>query len=414
MRNVAEYFYRKRFFNIRKLKFVYYLLPLHPMLFKKKKEMTHTEVEKILAKVATPMSLYLVPENEKAERDRFFKDSSYNPQFVYRKSNKNKGIFEQIDGLQEISDVDPAISSYIIHTIESKRESVALFDAIGKDDEFEKLSRSRFGVPSPFLFRKACRILRGNMKDFAIEPRNEQLANIILTFDQLEPIFNKVFQLLRLDGWTLEKSKAIASKGFRTVMKTRRIMVDPEIEVSAEKLKKTIIHEVATHALRGNNGYATGYEVFGKPNLREYLDDEEGMAMFNEEIFGVMRDIDVKKRAALVYAAYLAQFVSFRRLFEALSAVYPKNTAYDVCLRVKRGISDTSRPGGYYRDACYLRGYYKVVKKLTNDPVTYQNMYAGKIPLSHLSLVEEGVIPKPSTYPTETQVKEIFHIIESA
>jgi len=106
--------------------------------------------------------------------------------------------------------------------------------------------------------------------------------------------------------------------------------------------------------------------------------------------------------------------LSFRQVFDALCAVYTRENAYDVCVRVKRGLSDTSLPGGYYRDACYLRGFVSVRRKLENDPVTYRNMFAGKIPLSHVYLVEEGILPKPKLYPTKELVAEIFKIVETA
>lgn len=375
---------------------------------------TYEEVNTLMSQIATPTSLYLVPTNAQEERQKFLADSTYNPQFTYRKANKNKGIFVQLEKIAEISDVDPAISAYIVDTIEDKKRAAHLLESIGDDREFRRVSDERFGVPSSKLFSRACKILRGNTGDIAIVERNDKLASQILTFDNLVPIFKKVFALFGLEGWSLEKSKAISSEGFRTVMKTKRVMVDPDVQVSAEKLRKTLIHEVATHALRGNNGYLTGYDVFGKPNLKEYLDDEEGLAIYNEERFGVLRFIDVKKRAALVYAAYLAQTMSFREIFNALRAVYMRQTAYEVCMRIKRGMSDTAQPGGYYRDVCYLRGFLRIRRKLANDAVTYRNMYAGKIPIRYVNLVEEGILQKPKIYPTQELIENIFKIVVAA
>ena len=378
------------------------------MFFNRKLAYTYAQVNELMSQIATPISLYLVPVNEKEERLKFFDDPSYNPRFMYRKPHKNRGLFNTLERVQEVSDVDPAISAYIIDTIKDKKQATELFAAIGNDDGFPDISKSRFKVPSYTLFKRACKILRGRFNDISVVETNEKLANKMLDYDELVPIFSSVFSVLGLDGWRLEKSKAISSKGFRTVMKTRRIMVDPQVSVSAEKLRKTIIHEVITHALRGNNGFASGYDVFGKPNVREYLDDEEGLAMLNEERYGVLRAIDVKRRAALVYAVYLGQTLSFRQVFNALCAVYPKQNAYDVVLRVKRGLSDTSLPGGYTRDACYLRGFLRLKKRLLDDEISYRNLYAGKIPLSAVSLVEEGILPRPTVYPTKELIAKVF------
>lgn len=370
--------------------------------------MKYAEVNKIMSSIATPLSLYLVPSNLESEREKFFESETYNPQFRYRTANKNKGVFRKLSTLEEIVDVDPEISKYILQVIKDKKQASKLLDSIGDNESFLRISEERFGKPSKILFRRACKLLRRRYGDIQIAERNQKLREKMLTYEDLVPIFEIVFSELGLEDWKLDRSKAIEARGFRTTVKTKRVMVDPNVVVNAEKLRKTIVHEVATHALRGNNGFKTGYDVFGKPNLKEYLDDEEGLAMFNEERFGLLREIDIKRRAALVYAMYLGQTMSFRGVHTALQAVYPKKNAFDVVLRVKRGLSDTSKPGCYYKDASYLRGFLKIRRKLAKDTASYSNMYAGKIPLKYLHLVEEGIIPKPKVVPSEELVEGIF------
>lgn len=370
--------------------------------------MTYDEVRQILSRVATPISLYLVPENFEQEKKVFLESAEYNPQFRYRTARKNRGVFDKLRDIEEISDVDPEISNYIIETIRDKEQAGDLLAAIGSDSRFVQISEERFGRVSYALFRRACKILRGKYGDILVADRNERLRRKMLRYDDIVPIFERAFSTFGLEGWELAPSKAIESKGFRTVVKTKRIMVDPKVEISAEKLRKTIIHEVATHAIRSQNGYRTGYELFGKPNIKEYLDDEEGLAMYNEEKYGLLRERDIRRRAALVYAIYLGHRSSFRHVFDALSAVYFPEDAFDVVFRVKRGMSDTSRPGCYYRDACYLRGYLKLRRKLAGNAVGYRYMYAGKIPYSHLFLVEEGILPKPKVVPTKELVEQLF------
>jgi hypothetical protein len=375
----------------------------------KAKRMELEEVEELMSKIATPLSLYLMPTNYDEEKEKFYDSSNYNPQFKYRKANKNNDrIFRELKDLQEITDIDPEISKYIIKVIKYKKQASDLLESIGEDERFVRISKERFGVPSHKLFKKACKILRRRYGDIEIAKRNNKLREKILRYDDLVPIFEKVFEVLGLDGWTFEKSKAIMSSGFRTTVKTKRVMVDPKVEVSAEKLRKTIIHEVGTHALRGHNGYKTGYKVFGKPNLPSYLDYEEGLAMYNEENYGVLRDIDIKKRAAYVYAIYLSRSMSFREVYDAVHGIYPRKSAFDVVYRVKRGLSDTSKPGCYYKDQVYLRGFFKTRRKLEKDVVSYKYMYAGKIPYKYIYLVEEGIIPKPNVVPSKKLFADLF------
>ncbi len=375
----------------------------------KSKAMSVQEVTELMSHIVTPLSLYLMPLNYAEERSKFLNDPIYNPIFKYRTPrNENAAVFAKLKDVTEISGVEPLVSKYIIATIQSKQQASALLNSIGKDDDFVRISKERFGTPSYWLFARACKFIRKSFGEIAFAQEDEKLKEKKLHFDELEPIFQNIFRTFGLEGWTLDRSKAIATSGFRTAVKTKRIMVDPNVEISAEKLRKTIVHEVLTHALRASNGFATGFDVFGKPNIAEYLDDEEGLAMYNEEKFGVLRPKDVRRRAAIVYAIYLAQSMSFRQVFNALRAVYPKFNAFDVTFRVKRGMSDTSKSGGYNKDASYLRGYLKLRKELSKDALSYKYLYAGKIPLKYLDLVEEGVISKPKVVPTKEIVEKIF------
>lgn len=375
----------------------------------KKKTMKKEEVEGLMAKIITPISLYLKPTNLDEEREKFFESSTYNPQFKYRKrSNRNNQIFSSLASLEEVTDVDPEISKFIIKVIESKKQASDLFFAIGNDEEFVRISQERFGEPNYKLFKKACMILRRNYGDIKVAEVSERLKNKKFEYDDLESIFQKTFDILDLKDWIVDKSKAIGSSGVRTVVKTRRIMMDPEIQISADRLRKTIVHEVATHALRGENGYSTGYRVFYKPNLIEYLDDEEGLAIYNEEKYGVLRASSLRKSASYVYSSYLAKKYSFREVFNSLRGIFPPKTSFNLVYRIKRGLSDTSRRGGYLRDCSYLRGFLKVRKKLENDSASYRNMYAGKLPMSYLYLVEEGILPKPKIWPSNEVIEKIF------
>jgi hypothetical protein len=380
---------------------------------KNPKKLTYKEYWDFMDQIATPHALYLVPTNLEEEKQKFFDSGTYNPQFKYRKSNKKKNfdVLNRLSELEEITDVDPELSKYFIEVISAKKQSAQLLDSIGDDEKFPVISKERFGYPSKYLFYKTGKFLRRRYGDIEISSRSKELKDKKLQYGDVIKIFQKVFEVLGLDDWSIEASKSIASGSFRTAAKTKRVMVDPKIVTNGERIKKTIVHEVMTHALRANNGYSTGYGTFGRPNLVEYLDTEEGLAMFNEEVFGVLRDIDLKRRAAQVYGIYLSDTMSFREVWNAMSSVYPKRNAFDTVLRVKRGMSDTSRPGGYNKDISYLRGFLKVRKFLKDNDLGYKYLYAGKIPLDKLYLVEEGILSRPQVVPSKDAVKSMFRQI---
>jgi hypothetical protein len=68
-------------------------------------------------------------------------------------------------------------------------------------------------------------------------------------------------------------------------------------------------------------------------------------------------------RSALnYYAAFMAKELSFVELFKALERyVETPQSRWKFCLRVKRGLTDTSMKGGLYKDQVYLEGAIKVL-----------------------------------------------------
>jgi hypothetical protein len=60
---------------------------------------------------------------------------------------------------------------------------------------------------------------------------------------------------------------------------------------------------------------------------------------------------------------------------------------FDLTLRVKRGLSDTSLPGGFTKDYLYLQGYYDVKEFASNHDVL--DLFVGKIGIGDVKLVKK-------------------------
>ncbi|MDY6769446.1 MAG: hypothetical protein SVU88_00570, partial [Candidatus Nanohaloarchaea archaeon] len=52
--------------------------------------------------------------------------------------------------------------------------------------------------------------------------------------------------------------------------------------------------------------------------------------------------------------------------------------------RVKRGLQDTSRPGGFIKDHIYFQGY----RRLEQEPGLAADLYAGKLGFDDVGLVD--------------------------
>lgn len=378
-------------------------------LNKKKKGMKLQEVTQLLNQLKLPTAMVFTPVNLVSEKKKFFSSDTYNPVFQYKVvKNNNDDIFKKLLHVEEIVDVDPRISDFYIELISSKKQANDLMHAVGNNELVTDISYNRYGKPSATLFRNACRVLRGKMKTYdVVKTRNIDRGDT-LDYDEIEKAFKVVFEELGLEGWGVSGSKNIPKNVVKVGIKSKKIFVDPNIERTKYKLRKTIVHEVGTHVFRAINGKKSGFEALGKPNLPTYLDVEEGLSTWNERNLGLLTDEWLIKKAALVYALYIGEDLTFRQLHNSMLGVLPKYGAFNTVYRVKRGLSDTAYSGLYTKDIAYFRGFRKVLRKLEKDPSLHELLYAGKIDFKQCKWVREGLIPKPKNVPDKDRWEEIF------
>ncbi|MFW5645035.1 MAG: tyrosine/phenylalanine carboxypeptidase domain-containing protein, partial [Bacteroidota bacterium] len=71
-------------------------------------------------------------------------------------------------------------------------------------------------------------------------------------------------------------------------------------------------------------------------------------------------------------------------VYDEMKKYFRKEIAFKLALRAKRGISDTSEPGGCTKDHLYLKGYYEIRSFIENGG-SYSDLYIGKTGLSHIN-----------------------------
>ena len=374
-----------------------------------KQEMKLSEVVSLMSKLRLPISLVFTPVNLKEEKEKFLNSDLYEPIFKYRGvRNNNEEILKRLSSLKLITDVDPRISDFYIQLIASKNDSNILMNAVGNNELVTEMSYKKYGVPTPLLFRNASRVLRGNTSGYNTIKSPVIKESDIFHYEKIREVFNLVFEHFGLNDWQVQASSKIQKNGVKVGVKSKWVIMDPNIERSKFKLKKTLVHEVGTHVFRSVNGLNTKIEALSKPNLPKYLDIEEGLAIWNESDMNLLTLKNFKKSASFVYAIYIGEQLSFRQLYNALLAVFPKNTAFNITYRVKRGLGDTSYPGTYTKDIVYFRGFKKVKKALEKDKSLYEKLYAGKIDLKQCEWVDDGLIPKAKIVPSKQEWNDLF------
>ncbi len=136
-----------------------------------------------------------------------------------------------------------------------------------------------------------------------------------------------------------------------------------------------------------------------------YMETEEGLAVYNEARNGVLVPENLKKYSARIVAAAICSEAPFSEILEELAGYFPPEEAFNFAPRVKRGLNDTSLPGGYTKDHAYLSGFRKISDFLQKQPSELETLkiLCGKIGLQNFELVRDllaaGTLKQPRYLP---------------
>lgn len=269
----------------------------------------------------------LTPINLQEEKAKFLADQSYEPQFVYA---------EEID--------DSMLNRY--GKIDQKILDIA-----------EKIINKAFA--------------HRNQKDLRM------IEGPIVSQDEVE---EQIKNYLKLHG--LEKRfKTSWSQSYiaRTTITSNLVKMRLPSTYRRNELWGMMYHEIGTHALRRiNYEKQQWYKKKNKYGFSNYLKTEEGLASLHSLI---PKNVKLAHAAALkYYFAETASSSSFSELFGFVNK-YIQNfdSAWAFCVRMKRGIKDTSKSGFNSKSLVYLGGMVEVWQWLNNNNFDFKPLYFGKI-----------------------------------
>jgi len=342
--------------------------------------MSYRDAKKIdtrLANISKKISFYIVnPINLKEEEKKFYSQKGYNPQFRYEKYRAN------LDLLRKKLESLKLDNSVIGKILEEKRirhlKRVLMLKNLGKE-EFTACSVYLYGKPSEGLVEKAKMLL-------ATEPNNEKPKR--LTTEEVLSLLRDILDKNDLKNWQVIEKDMPAIAAVKPLK--RVLMIRKEEEFSQDIIDRLITHEIGTHILRVENGARQPFRIFER-GLPGYLRTEEGLAVINEERNGYLNRNILANYAGRVLAVDMAQRAPFVEVFEYLSKYFDAATSFKFTTRAKRGISDTSKPGGLTKDYLYLDGYFAVRGFLENGG-DIEDLYYGRIGIEHIPLLKD--VPK--------------------
>lgn len=241
------------------------------------------------------------------------------------------------------------------------------------------------GCPSSQYLELAQRIL-----DKSFFARNEaDLVNsqgAICNFAQVKKTSLAFIKLNKLE----EHVSVKFSQSFQTraTMSTALLLkLRLPLDFRKEGLIGMLYHEVGTHALRTINFQRQPwYEQRGDFSLANYLKTEEGLASIHSLI---AQSLKVNYFGALRYLSVSwAQQGSFVEVWQKIGKYIQNPTRrWLYTTRVKRGLTDTSLPGGFTKDLVYFEGFVQVWQWLKNHNYDPSPLYYGKISLQDIEKV---------------------------
>lgn len=318
---------------------------------------------------------YLRPINLEEEKKKFFQNFSYNPQFIYPELQYDSS--ELKNELLEIEFDDSPLGILFLKKSKEIMKKIDLHESRGKE-AFTLNSIELFGKPSKETLGAAEQILK-NKKPFSEIPETK-------TANEAKKQFMEVLKKYGLNSWKVEMKKNLVTNC--VAGKNDRIFLKEDANFSEERIKSLIVHEIETHVLTAENGKHQPFKLLNR-GFADYLSTQEGLALYNVKQQGFESEFDRVYKAALVKATDLALKFSFAELFiKLLNIGLPESRIFRICMKLKRGLNDTSKPGAFTKDYLYFEGE-RMIEAFVQDGGKIEELYMGKFNLQDLEYIKK-------------------------
>ncbi len=341
-----------------------------------------------LQRVINPVSFFDInPINNESEKRKVLEDPDYDPYFIYPEPKFNYDTVQA--QLHSINEHDSAFGELLNKKRNLFIDKCEMLNNRGSK-KFTVFSRKVYGTPSKKVLDHSANLLTLECEK---EPKT---IDSVKAKHMIQAEVNHYGFDYTVDTKNMSASAAV-------LVSKKMIFVKENFRFSDNFIRRLVIHEIGTHVLRAENGREQPFMMFfhGFP---DYLATEEGLAVVNEERFGLLNNENIKNYAARAIAVQMAITKSFSEIYQYLIQFFTPSTAFRITTRVKRGIADTSKPGGCPKDFVYIEGYLKV-KKYLAEGGSINDLYVGKIGIGHIEAIKEmqslntpKYIPKNQTF----------------
>lgn len=349
------------------------------MLTKKEKssiKLISQQIYETVNKFDLLSSKLLSPTNFAEEKKKFFSSETYNPQFKYISYKKpNTKTLNNLYVLINEANIPNVFKNYYKDFLNNIKLTIRTSNSVGTEG---------FAAHSEEMFKWTLdKIKEKDLIDFLLDKKDpfflgRLIENRPLKQLSVETVKNALGE--RLKQYGIKNYPVISdNKGSSNIVyvTNNALVVGSNVKVDSQDLKRLIIHEIDSHILQKENAHKLGFPHLAIGDIGEKLLFSEGFAVFNEYTNHCLD----RDRAKVYVGRFLSTIhyrKSFREIFNLLEKFFTKEVSFQITFRVKRGIEDTSKPGGYLKEAAYLYGYLQLLN-LIDSPEKYAQYFIGKI-----------------------------------
>lgn len=317
----------------------------------------------------------LKPTNLAEEKKKFFKNFAKNPIFNYPEFKHDFDAMRK--KLRNIETDSLPLGMLFEKKKKELADKLHLIEHIGTADITE-YSRRLYGESDEKLLIEA-------EKRFKYLPELK-LEGSIVNAEEAKKSFEKKIEEYGLKNWKVQLKENMVSDC--SAGKESLLFIKKEAKFSEERIRKLIAHELEVHILTAENGKYQPYEIFNR-GTAGYLETQEGLAIIvQNKALSIPFEMSFLASDAVI-AVDRAREGDFIDVFEKLLSLgIAMERAWNLSVKVKRGLSDTSQKGGFTKELIYARGATKVHAWLEqgND---IRELYIGKITLDDLPTIKK-------------------------
>lgn len=246
---------------------------------------------------------------------------------------------------------------------------------------------AKYGKPTEPLSKLAEKILNQAFKNHTYQELVEMEGEVISS-SQTYNLIQKFLKMHQLENrFQIIADPNISSRATAT---SNSIKLQPNTKFRKEGILSMLYHEIGTHVLRRiNYEKQPWYKKKKQYGLtHNYLKTEEGLAVIHGHL---PRTNKLMWRSALKYLGVAKAYqLSFSQLFAWISQYRHRPEAnWRFCVRLKRGLTDTSQPGGFTKDLVYFAGFVKVWHWLSEHNFMIDDLYYGKLALEDVEIAKK-------------------------